>query len=304
MLSKGLDANYFQEVFYYFESLLWALLPAMEASDNAGRKRQFEGYLDLELGRESTPNLYCRCNSGIARSPGQQRPNMTCILIRIHMVDPEPDNKENTFQRDISIAMPLSPSAGHWHHSRPALHSRKVVTSGVSLDRMCDVLDPDQDPEEGSGYNDLLPGPSGDGEYSTLSSTGSVDQTAMEAPTMFDKLGKDIIDPPPYRPWYSPIHFRHPPLGVPTFEAPTEHDVSSKISWALMHMPMPLPDTKWSDNGNDSDIGIPGNGIIISDDDTKGDNNGNPSLIILSDSEVTDDDSEYMVTISDEDDMQ
>ncbi|KAG6905396.1 hypothetical protein DXG01_002994 [Tephrocybe rancida] len=44
-----LDANYFQEVFYYFESRLQALLPAVEASDNAGRKQQFKGYLDLEL---------------------------------------------------------------------------------------------------------------------------------------------------------------------------------------------------------------------------------------------------------------
>ncbi|KAG6904471.1 hypothetical protein DXG01_009680, partial [Tephrocybe rancida] len=96
--------------------------------------------------------------------------------------------------------------------------------SGVSLDKMCDVLDPDQDPEEGSGYNDSLPGPSGDGKYSTLSSMGSIDQTATEAPTMFDELGKDIIDPPPYWPQYYPIHFRHPPLGVPTFEAPAEHD--------------------------------------------------------------------------------
>ncbi|KAG6905395.1 hypothetical protein DXG01_002993 [Tephrocybe rancida] len=147
--------------------------------------------------------------------------------------------------------------------------------SGVSLDRMCDVLDPDQDPEEGSGYNDSLPGSSGDGEYSTLSSTGSVDPTAMEAPTMFDELGKDIIEPPPYRP-----------------------------RRALMHMPMPLPETEWSDDGNDLDIGIPGDGIIISDDDTEGENDGDPSLIILSDSEVTDDDSEHMVTISDEDDMQ
>ncbi|KAG6905590.1 hypothetical protein DXG01_001817 [Tephrocybe rancida] len=126
---------------------------------------------------------------------------------------------------------------------------------------------------------------------------------AMEAPAIFDNVSEDIIDPPPYQPQYYPIHFQHPPLGIPMFEAPMEYDVSSGMARALTYMPSPLPDTDSSDDGNQLDIGIPGDGIIISDDNTKGDMDGDLGLIILSDSEVTNEDGEDIVAISDDDDM-
>ncbi|KAG6914028.1 hypothetical protein DXG01_002851 [Tephrocybe rancida] len=201
-----------------------------------------------------------------------------------------------------ALFMIMNDSEAKWH-TRP-LGYNGPDPSLLSVAGMRDLLNPEQHPEVGSGYNDSLPGPNGDGEYSTVPSTGSIHETAMESPDMFDDVSEDIINPPPYWPQYYPMHFRNPPLGIPTFEAPMEHDVSWDIAWVLMYMPTPLPDTNSSDEGNDSDFGIPSDGIIISDDDTECDTDGDPGLIILSDSKVTNNDAEHMVTISDEDDME
>ncbi|KAG6915051.1 hypothetical protein DXG01_013696 [Tephrocybe rancida] len=344
MLSKGLDPNYFQEVFYYFESWLQALLLAVEGSDNAGRKWQFEVYLDLELdppqiftaavirelqGAPDHDDLtqlvssytltWWTCKMTTKERLFSWTTALQCLghhqkvtgIIPAHPHIPRKWLLDSVMDiwNEVNVQAMVARARTH-HTSRQAAalfiimnnseakwHARPVGYDGpdpsaVSLDGMGDVLDLDQDLQGGSGYKDSLPSPSGD---------GSVDQTAMEALTMFDNLSKDIIDPPPYWPQYYPIHFQHPPLGVPTFEAPIEHDVSSEMSQALRHMLTPLPDTDSSDDGNDLEVGIPGNGIIISDDDTEGDNYGDPSLIILSDCEVTNDDAENIVTISDDD---
>ncbi|KAG6914908.1 hypothetical protein DXG01_014631 [Tephrocybe rancida] len=294
-----------------------AVLLAVEASNGAGRKRHFEVYLDLEL-IMTTETLF---SMKTAMQCLRHHQKVTGIIPVFHHVPGKwsPDSVmdiRNEVNAHVTAARACTHHTSRWaaalfmimNDSKAKWHTCPFSYDGpdpslLSVAGMQDLLDPEKHPEVGSGYNDSLPGPNGDGEYSTVSFMGSVHQTAMEAPAIFDNISEDIIDPPPYRPQYYPIHFRHPPLGIPTFEAPMEYDVSSGMARALTYMLSPLPDTDSSDDGNQSDVGIPGNGIIISDDNTKGNTDGDLGLIILSDSEVADEDGEDIVTISDDDDM-
>ncbi|KAG6905537.1 hypothetical protein DXG01_002091 [Tephrocybe rancida] len=86
----------------------------------------------------------------------------------------------------------------------------------------------------GSGYDSSLPGPAGDGIYSSLPNS------ALSSPTPalpFENMSPDISTIPHLTPSAYSLHFRVPPLGPGAFAAPEESAIGPAIAAMFQYIP-------------------------------------------------------------------